>query len=673
MLPWIQQLKKKKTAFQNAVSFGAVFFFFTFFVACLLFPVSSVLAQGDSFGLQPVERGLFLPSGDIRLIIARIINAVLGLLGIIAVVIIIYAGYVIMTAGGNEEKVTQGKRILVNAVIGLAIILSAFAIVQFILTRLGAATGVAGLPEGRRAAVRASFEGSGALGNIIADHYPFRDETDVRRNTRIAVTFREPIDPRSFIADTNGNGIFGDCRDPGARALDWATDCDQLQTDVVRIQPTEPAGPVAPAAALAVYEGAENQVFTVVFRPLSLLGSDIQPVRYAVDLTEDMLKADGQTSAFAADRDGHYRWDFETGTKIDTDPPTVVEVYPAPGATVPRNSIIQITFSEAMDPSVVQGRIGSGSSFSNIIFGAGDVSGNWRVTNAYRTVEFVSDAPCGQNSCGEEMYCLPPTPASCPAGSRCRAALVRTGQTVASTGFEGIPLTGVMDMAGNVLDGDGDGTPDGRPAIPPDPRTISTGEERPDNYLWEFTIGNTIDRTAPYIWLVLPGIDQEDVTEDADLKVTFSGRMWGATLRDISVVEHGLNLPFWYRVGFDTVRLDGADRTAADIDHRVFGPEGADVYYFPLIPSMVRSVTQNCLYPGRGPASNAKNTSPTCLYEEDANGNPLSGTGANCTPVTRRSDTDTGCVFTNVPNRETWLKMDLPACQTQLESVSPTQ
>ena len=64
-----------------------------------------------------------LGTDDIRLIIARIIRAVLGLLGIISLSLILYAGYTIMTAMGNEEKVAQGKKILINTVIGLAIIL----------------------------------------------------------------------------------------------------------------------------------------------------------------------------------------------------------------------------------------------------------------------------------------------------------------------------------------------------------------------------------------------------------------------------------------------------------------------------------------------------------------------------------------------------------------------
>lgn len=77
---------------------------------------------------------------DVRFTIARIISAALGLLGIIAVVIIIYAGFKWMTSGGNEETVKSAQKTLMAAVIGLVIILSAYAITRFVMTQLFKAT-----------------------------------------------------------------------------------------------------------------------------------------------------------------------------------------------------------------------------------------------------------------------------------------------------------------------------------------------------------------------------------------------------------------------------------------------------------------------------------------------------------------------------------------------------
>jgi|SaaInlStandDraft_4_1057021.scaffolds.fasta_scaffold75388_1 hypothetical protein len=81
-----------------------------------------------------------LGRNDIRLTVALVINSILGLLGTVALAIIIYAGFKWMTAGGNDEDVETAKKILFAAVVGLAIILSAYAISRFVLTNLFWAT-----------------------------------------------------------------------------------------------------------------------------------------------------------------------------------------------------------------------------------------------------------------------------------------------------------------------------------------------------------------------------------------------------------------------------------------------------------------------------------------------------------------------------------------------------
>jgi len=77
---------------------------------------------------------------DPRMIAAIIIRASLAFVGIFFVILIIYAGWLWMTAGGEEEKITRAKKLLSNGVIGLAIILSAYSITYFIFrTVLGTA------------------------------------------------------------------------------------------------------------------------------------------------------------------------------------------------------------------------------------------------------------------------------------------------------------------------------------------------------------------------------------------------------------------------------------------------------------------------------------------------------------------------------------------------------
>lgn len=81
---------------------------------------------------------------DPRIIIANVIRVALGFLGIIALGLVIYSGWLWMTAGGNADNIEKAKKILVGALIGLLIILSSFLITTFILNRLLIATGGGG-------------------------------------------------------------------------------------------------------------------------------------------------------------------------------------------------------------------------------------------------------------------------------------------------------------------------------------------------------------------------------------------------------------------------------------------------------------------------------------------------------------------------------------------------
>ncbi len=81
-----------------------------------------------------------LGTKDIRETIASIINVAMGLLGIVAVVIILLGGFKWMTAAGNDEKVKEAKKLLVAGIIGLVIILTAYAIANFVVSSILTAT-----------------------------------------------------------------------------------------------------------------------------------------------------------------------------------------------------------------------------------------------------------------------------------------------------------------------------------------------------------------------------------------------------------------------------------------------------------------------------------------------------------------------------------------------------
>lgn len=71
--------------------------------------------------------------------VGAIIGAVLGLVGVILLVIMVYAGFLWLTAGGNDDQVGHAKQLIKNGVIGMAITLSAFVITQFVVNQLTSA------------------------------------------------------------------------------------------------------------------------------------------------------------------------------------------------------------------------------------------------------------------------------------------------------------------------------------------------------------------------------------------------------------------------------------------------------------------------------------------------------------------------------------------------------
>lgn len=68
--------------------------------------------------------------------VANILNVFFGLLGTIFIILLVYGGYVWMTAAGNSEKVEKAQHTIRVAIIGLVIIASAYAITYFIFSRL---------------------------------------------------------------------------------------------------------------------------------------------------------------------------------------------------------------------------------------------------------------------------------------------------------------------------------------------------------------------------------------------------------------------------------------------------------------------------------------------------------------------------------------------------------
>ena len=87
-------------------------------------------------GLTQFQGQTGLGNQDLPTTIGKIVNIVLSFLGLIAVVIIIIGGFMWMTSGGNEEKIGDAKKLMINGIIGLLIIVVSYAAANFIVSRL---------------------------------------------------------------------------------------------------------------------------------------------------------------------------------------------------------------------------------------------------------------------------------------------------------------------------------------------------------------------------------------------------------------------------------------------------------------------------------------------------------------------------------------------------------
>jgi len=94
----------------------------------------------NALGVNAVQNSIILGNTDVRTTAGNIINVALGFLGIIAVIIVLVGGFKYMIAGGDEGKTKEARGWIISGIIGLAIILSGWAITSFVISQLINAT-----------------------------------------------------------------------------------------------------------------------------------------------------------------------------------------------------------------------------------------------------------------------------------------------------------------------------------------------------------------------------------------------------------------------------------------------------------------------------------------------------------------------------------------------------
>lgn len=557
-----------------------------FFLALAIVGVSSfglphvVYAQNAT---TEVGEAAGFGSSSVFEIIGTLINVFLGLLGVVFLLLVLYAGFLWMTAGGDDKQVEKARKMLVNATVGLVIVLSAYAITTFVMNWISEGSGFGNGNGGGNGGVSVERL-SGSLGSgAIRDHYPSRNATDVARNVRIMVTFRDAMDVESFITGYNTNDTPTDFSDD--------TIATAINSANVSIYKTADGIETALANVSVAFS---DDLKTFVFDPAEYLGSPAEDVSYTVFLSPNILDAQGN-EVFTGSHDEGYEWSFETGTVIDTTAPSVESVIPSAGASYARNITVQITFDEAIDPTTASGIRSSGAGFDTIQTAGADaipLDGTYEISNAYRTVTFTPVDDCGQNSCGETMYCLP---ASDTVTVLAQAATPGTNPPQ----IDG-PADGIADVAGNALDANGDGTAG-------------------DDYTWSFTTTSATELSGPAILSITPDISAEGVALDQDISLLFDDVILLNTVNGSNIAVTNTELSadtsheMWF--SFESIFLDDAGaevattagiatQTLVEIKHGTFleSINGLTYMYGVSVGDGVKNQYQNCFAPAEGPS-----------------------------------------------------------------------
>lgn len=130
-------LKKITLAFLAILTFGQM--------ALVAVPALAQDANGNPTQLLE-QTGLGNGAGaaaagaQLPILIGRIVRVLLSLLGVIFLVLMVYAGFLWMTARGESDPVDKAKDIIRQAIIGIIIVFLAYALTGFVVTAIVKAT-----------------------------------------------------------------------------------------------------------------------------------------------------------------------------------------------------------------------------------------------------------------------------------------------------------------------------------------------------------------------------------------------------------------------------------------------------------------------------------------------------------------------------------------------------
>ncbi|MFH0829176.1 MAG: Ig-like domain-containing protein [Candidatus Kerfeldbacteria bacterium] len=328
-----------------------------------------------------------LGTADLKTTVINIIKWVLGILALVAVSFIIYGGFIWLTAAGNVEKIQKAKRIIINAVIGLVIVLISWAIVIFVTKFITGATSGGG--PGSIPCVQGDPKcpwppDIGLEIRSITTDCKNADLEDYRHDvficSAINITFNHTLTGLSVEnAVKNAGLIVEQCT--GVDGAENCADADVVPVvgdsaldgilGNVGVDPQQFVNAASGTYSTDIQKGAswaarlDNSGKNITFFHIKTLFDKFTWFRVTIPKTLIDTKGKALSDCLATDcfdNNTEYTWTMQTGEDVDTQSPVVTNGYPdirylpqfgakfQPDRSVPRTPTINLHYSKAVLP-----------------------------------------------------------------------------------------------------------------------------------------------------------------------------------------------------------------------------------------------------------------------------------------------------------------------------------
>lgn len=524
--------------------------FFCVVLGSILLPTGAFAQEVSGFA-----KVLFVPSNNGSLIAIRIVQIIGILIALGAVGFLIFSAIKFNETADqvSESEGWKKKMIMSGAVAGGAVLLIVVLAIIFSVLAGQVREESVGGGEGGVDGTGGGLAGKAAQGARIVSHYPQKNEKNVPRNTAILITFAEAINPQSVLEQTK-----------------------KMKRSAIKIQEAGASG--SPTLDASAEFDPTHTMLRLI--PDAFLGKPNKKTRYAVSITVLVQKESGEQLLLKP-----YTWEFEISGVIDTVPPFIETALPLPQTAdrkelSPINGLIQITFNEAVDPSIA-----TKDKIEVIdVKTSKKIPGGLMLGNNYRTVTFYPKEKCDRNTCSEQVFCFPK---EIQIKVTAKSADMLTPRNTQSPNRAKFPYTGIVDTSGNSFDGGGENgmQKNGKSEGP-----------KGDNYWWTFATSAKKDTDIPQLLSVHPSRDAIGVSLTTPVDILFSRFMditsftnWSVTLgKDVQDID------YWTAATHDIIKR----RTILRINH---DPFKKDTFYTPQVKSQTKDIYQNCFNASTGP------------------------------------------------------------------------